>query len=52
MKFAVSRTLGLLVLAKEGGLISSLTVEVTRLQDAGLYLLPSLVARARAITGE
>ena len=45
-------TLGLLLLAKERGLIGSFVEEVDKLKEAGLYLSPALVARAREIAGE
>ena len=52
MGFSVTGTVGLLLLGKERGLIASLTEEVTRLQQAGLYLSPPLVAKATGIAGE
>lgn len=52
MGFSVTGTVGLLLLAKEKGLIASFTDELTRLQQAGLYLSPPLVAKAREIAGE
>jgi predicted nucleic acid-binding protein len=52
MGFTLTGTLGLLLLAKRKGLIRSFSEEVLRLQEAGLYLSPALVAKARDIAGE
>lgn len=52
MKFALTGTLGLLLLAREQGLIESITQEIGALQKAGLYLDSALVARARELAGE
>ena len=52
MKFSVTGTLGLLLLARARGLIESVTREMETLQKAGLYLTPSLIARARELAGE
>jgi predicted nucleic acid-binding protein len=52
MKFSLTGTLGLLLLGREQGLIGSVTREIETLQEAGLYLDPSLVARARQLAGE
>jgi predicted nucleic acid-binding protein len=52
MNFSLTGTLGLLLLAREQGLIESITLEIEALQEAGLYLAPSLIARARALAGE
>jgi hypothetical protein len=52
MKLLLTGTLGLLLLAREQGLIESITREIESLRDAGLYLAPSLIARARALAGE
>jgi predicted nucleic acid-binding protein len=40
MKFSLTGTLGLLLLAREQGLIKSITREIEALQEAGLYLAP------------
>jgi predicted nucleic acid-binding protein len=45
-------TLGVLLLAKEAGLIDSLAVWIPKLQEAGLFLSPALVRRALEIAGE
>jgi uncharacterized protein len=52
MGFNLTGTLGLLLLAKESGRITSVAEEVNRLQEAGLYLSPDLVARTRQLAGE
>lgn len=52
MKLSLTGTLGLLLLAREQGLIESVTSEIETLQKAGLYLDPSLIARARELAGE
>ncbi len=52
MKLSLTGTLGLLLLAREQGLIESITREIETLQEAGLYLAPSLIARARELAGE
>lgn len=52
MKFSLTGTLGLLLLAREQGLIESITREIEALQEAGLYMAPSLIARARELAGE
>jgi predicted nucleic acid-binding protein len=52
MKFSLTGTLGLLLLAREQGLIESITREIEALQEAGLYMAPSLIARARKLAGE
>jgi predicted nucleic acid-binding protein len=45
-------TLGVLLLAKERGLVDRVAPLVSRLQEAGLYLHPALVARALEMGGE
>lgn len=50
--FPLTGTLGVLILAKEQGLIPSVTAEISRLQDHGLYLGADVVARAKELAGE
>ena len=50
--FPRTGTLGVLLLAKERGLVKSVAAEITRLQEAGLYLGPILIAKARELAGE
>jgi predicted nucleic acid-binding protein len=50
--FPRTGTLGVLLLAKERGLVRSVAAEITRLQEAGLYLGPTLIAKARELAGE
>jgi hypothetical protein len=45
-------SLGILLLAKQAGLIDSVTTFITKLQEAGLFLSPDLVRRALEIAGE
>jgi predicted nucleic acid-binding protein len=45
-------TMGLLLLAKEKGLIADLAPLLTELQDAGLYLHPALVAQVLRLAEE
>lgn len=52
MKLSLTGTIGVLLLAREQGFIESITREIEALQEAGLYLAPSLVARARELAGE
>jgi uncharacterized protein len=52
MKFSLTGTLGLLLLAREQGLIESISREIETLQKAGLYLNPTLIARAQELAGE
>jgi predicted nucleic acid-binding protein len=52
MGMPVTGTLGVLLLAKEAGLIDSVKSSVSRLQEAGLFLAPALVRRALEIAGE
>jgi uncharacterized protein len=52
MKFSLTGTLGLLLLAREQELIDSITREIETLQEVGFYLAPSLVTRARELAGE
>lgn len=47
--FAKTGTLGILLLAKEKGLIDSLRVWVERLREAGLYLTEPLIQKALEI---
>jgi predicted nucleic acid-binding protein len=49
---AVTGTLGLLLLAKQEGLISAVAPLLDELQQAGLYLDPSLLERAVQLAGE
>jgi hypothetical protein len=50
--FPLTGTLGVLLLAKEGDLIGSVTREISRLQEAGLHLGPELVEKTRELAGE
>ena len=50
--FAVTGTLGVLLLAKERGLIDAVAPEVASLLEAGLYLTPSLVSRTLELARE
>lgn len=50
--FPLTGTLGLLLLAKESGLLDSVADEIKRLQEAGLFLSPALVRRTLEIAGE
>ena len=45
-------TLGVLLLAKERGLITTVSSAIAQLQNAGLYLDAALVARVLALAGE
>ena len=45
-------TLGILLLAKGGGLIESVAVLIFRLQEAGLFLSSDLVRRTLELAGE
>jgi predicted nucleic acid-binding protein len=45
-------TLGVLLLAKEKGLLPALAPVLDQLQECGLYLSPPLVAEALALAGE
>lgn len=45
-------TLGLLVLAKERGLIDAVGTWITKLEEAGLHLSPALVQKTLALAGE
>jgi len=50
--FPLTGTVGVLLLAKQTGLIASVTAEVARLQEAGLHLGPAVVAKAKELAGE
>jgi predicted nucleic acid-binding protein len=52
MGFPLSGTLGTLLLAKEAGIISSVSPLLSALQDAGLYLRPDLVVTTKQMAGE
>jgi predicted nucleic acid-binding protein len=52
LELPVTGTLGLLLLAKEKGLITDLAPLLAELQDAGLYLHPDLVTQALRLAGE
>jgi predicted nucleic acid-binding protein len=52
LQMPLTGTLGLLLLAKERGLIPSLAPVLATLQDAGLYLGRELVARVLQLAGE
>jgi predicted nucleic acid-binding protein len=45
-------SLGVLLLAKNAGLIDSVATSIAKLQEAGLFLSPDLVRRALEIAGE
>lgn len=50
--FAKTGTVGLLLLAKEKGLIDLLKPWLDRLQEAGLHIAPDLVSKALEMAGE
>ena len=52
MGIPLTGTLGILLLAKEAGLIESVSVWLTKLREAGLFLTPSLIQRALEVAGE
>jgi len=52
LELSLTGTLGLLLLAKERGLIVSLAPLLVELQEAGLYLDPQLVTRVLELAGE
>ncbi len=52
MGLSLTGTLGVLLLAKEAGLIESVAAWMSRLQEAGLFLSPALVQEALKIAGE
>ena len=52
MEIPRTGTLGVLLLAKEAGLIASVSACVRNLQEAGLFLAPGLVRRVLEIAGE
>jgi predicted nucleic acid-binding protein len=52
MGIPLTGTLGILLLAKEAGLVESVSVWLTKLQEAGLFLAPSLIRKALEIAGE
>lgn len=52
LKLPLTGTLGLLLLAKEEGLIPALAPLVDKLQNAGLYLDPTLVTQVLQLAGE
>lgn len=52
MGIPLTGTLGILLLAKEAGLIESVSAWLAKLQEAGLFLAPSLIQRALDIAGE
>jgi predicted nucleic acid-binding protein len=52
MRFPLSGTVGVLLLAKETGKIDSLSICLNRLKEAGLFLSPALTRRALQIAGE
>lgn len=49
---SLTGTLGILLLAKEQGLITAITPMVQDLLDAGLYLSPMLIAQVVSLAGE
>jgi predicted nucleic acid-binding protein len=48
----LSGTLGILLLAKEMGLIETVSVWLAKLQEVGLFLSPSLIQKTLEIAGE
>lgn len=52
MGIPLTGSLGVLLLSKEAGLIESVSVWLTKLQEAGLFLAPSLIQRTLEIAGE
>ena len=52
MRLPLSGTLGVLLLAKEAGVISSVTPLISNLQEAGLYLHENLVDRILILANE
>jgi predicted nucleic acid-binding protein len=52
MGLSLTGTLGVLLLAKEAGLIESVTAWMSKLQEAGLFLSPGLVRETLKIAGE
>ena len=52
MGLSLTGTLGVLLLAKEAGLIDSVAPWMAKLQEAGLYLSPGLVRETLKIAGE
>ncbi|HSS52115.1 MAG TPA: DUF3368 domain-containing protein [Thermoanaerobaculia bacterium] len=52
MGIPLTGSLGILLLAKESGLIESVSVWLSKLQEAGLFLAPSLIRKTLEIAGE
>ncbi len=52
MGFPLTGTLGVLLLAKEAGLVDALRPCIQELEEAGMHLAPALVARVIAMAGE
>ena len=52
LELPLTGTLGLLLLAKEAGLIESVAHWTERLRDAGLYFRADLVKRVLVLAGE
>jgi predicted nucleic acid-binding protein len=52
MGIPLTGSLGILLLAKEAGLIDSVSVWLSKLQEAGLFLAPSLILKTLEIAGE
>lgn len=52
MGFALTGTLGVLITAKEAGLVSSIAGPIARLQESGLFLSQDLVRQALRLAGE
>lgn len=52
MSIPLIGTVGVLLLAKETGLITSVKTSIAKLQDTGLYLAPSLVRKALEMADE
>lgn len=52
MGLSLTGTLGVLLLAKEAGLIESVAAWMSKLQEAGLFLSPGLVRETLKVAGE
>jgi predicted nucleic acid-binding protein len=52
MRIPLTGTLGVLLLAKEAGLIASVSAYIGKIQEAGLFLSSALITRVLEIAGE
>ncbi|MFY9820732.1 MAG: DUF3368 domain-containing protein [Thermoanaerobaculia bacterium] len=52
MGIPLTGSLGILLFAKEAGLIESVSIWLSKLQEAGLFLAPSLIRKTLEIAGE